>query len=487
MTFQKPFEPIDAAPHTPVEVTASTLHRNLGVWSIAFMALAGASPLGAVIVAVPIVAAVSQNPALPLFFLGATVILTVFTIGFTRMARHVANAGAFYSYIQAGLGRITGTGAATFAMTSYTMLSVGTVIYLGVVSADAIHQLTGVSSPWWIWTAAWWLIISTLGYRDIELSAKVLGVVLVLEIVVVIVIDMAVILNGGAVGVTAASLNPTLLSDGFPSLGLMLAFLSFIGFEATAVFRNEARDPERTIPRATYIAVIGVGLFYAFAAWAITVGVGVAGTVAAATSDPAGIMPGLAGKYVSPIMQDITMVLLVSSMFACVLTFHNVLTRYVYTVANKGVLPRRLGEVSRKHRAPSRASITVTIVIGVLVVAVSIPGWDPVAEVYTWLAGGATLGVIVLMALSSLAVLVFFWKRADARSGVWSTTMAPLVALVCLTALVGLVVRNFAILVPDQAAASVLLVVLFASFGLGVGIAMVFRARRPAAYQALDG
>ena len=48
----------------------------------------------------------------------------------------------------------------------------------------------------------------------------------------------------------------------------------FIGFEATAIFRDEAHDPHRTIPRATYVALIIIGVFYTLSCWAHRVGVG---------------------------------------------------------------------------------------------------------------------------------------------------------------------------------------------------------------------
>jgi amino acid transporter len=495
MTLETPrsFEPVDAGPHTPIAATHTdspathaALHRNLGVGSIAFMALAGAAPLGAVIAAFPIVVSVSQSPAIPVFFILATLILAIFTAGFVRMARYVTNAGAFYSYIQAGLGRIPGTGAATFAVGTYVMLAVALAAYIGVATSDAIAHFGGPATPWWVWTAVWVLITGLLGYRDIELSAKVLGVVLVVEIVVVVVIDIAIIARGGEAGLTTSALNPALLADGYPSLGLMFAFFSFVGFEATAVFRTEARDPEKTIPRATYVAVVGVGLFYAFSAWAITVGVGTEGIVAAATDDPTGMVLGLAQTYVSPIMQDLMQILLLTSIFACMLTFHNVLTRYGYTMATKGILPATLAAIDDKHRAPSRASLSVSVLTAVLVAAVTIGGLDPVAEVYTWLSGAATLGVIVLMALTSLAVLMFFRSRPEARTGWFSTTVAPLIALVCLGAVTYLVIKNFSALVPVPVVANILLVVLAATFGVGVAVACVFRARRPQAYQALD-
>jgi amino acid transporter len=480
-----PFEPVDAGPHTPIDAHSS-LHRNLGVGSIAFMALAGAAPLGAVIAAFPIVIGVSQSPAIPLFFVLATVILAIFTAGFVRMARHVTNAGAFYSYIQAGLGRIPGTGAATFAVGTYVMLSLALAAYIGSATSDAITHFGGPATPWWLWTAAWMVLTALLGYRDIELSAKVLGIVLVVEIVIVVVIDAAILARGGAEGITASALSPSLLGQGFPSLGLMFAFFSFVGFEATAVFRTEARDPERTIPRATYLAVVGVGLFYAFSAWAITIGLGTDQAVAAATDDPTGLVLGLAQTFVSPVMQDVMQVLLLTSTFACILTFHNVLTRYVFTMGAKGILPSAVGMVNARHRAPSRASATVSVVIGVLLVAVWAAGLDPVTEIYTWLSGAATLGVIVLMALTSLAVLVFFRKRAEARTRMWSTTVAPAVALACLAVVTWLVVKNFDALVPSPMVANVLLVVLVAAFGIGAAVAVVFRARRPAVYTALD-
>jgi amino acid transporter len=480
------FDPVDAAPHTPLSTTHSALHRNLGVGSIAFMALAGAAPLGAVIAAFPIVVSVSQSPAIPTFFILATVILAIFTAGFVRMARHVTNAGAFYSYIQAGLGRIPGTGAATFAVGTYIMLAVALAAYIGVATSDGIAHFGGPTTPWWLWTAVWVAVTGILGYRDIELSAKVLGIVLVVEILIVVIVDAAILVEGGEAGVTASALNPQLLTEGFPSLGLMFAFFSFVGFEATAVFRTEARDPEHTIPRATYLAVVGVGLFYAFSAWAITVGVGPDRIVATATDDPTGMVLGLAQTYVSPIMQDVVQVLLVTSIFACMLTFHNVLTRYGFTMSVKGILPSPMSVVSEKHRAPSRASLAVSAITAVLLVVVISAGLDPIAEIYTWLSGAATLGVIVLMALSSLAVLVFFGRRPDARTGVWSTTIAPAVALVCLGAVTWLVVKNFGALVPSPVVANVLLIVLVATYAVGVAVALVFRSRRPAAYQALD-
>ena len=46
----------------------------------------------------------------------------------------------------------------------------------------------------------------------------------------------------------------------------MFAFAAFIEFESTVIFRDEAKTPDRTIPKASYTAVIGVGVFYTITA-----------------------------------------------------------------------------------------------------------------------------------------------------------------------------------------------------------------------------
>src|SRR5690242_21746588 len=50
---------------------------------------------------------------------------------------------------------------------------------------------------------------------------------------------------------------------------LVLATTGFVGFEQSVVFSEESRDPRRTVPRATYIAIALIAVLYAFAAWSM--------------------------------------------------------------------------------------------------------------------------------------------------------------------------------------------------------------------------
>ncbi|MGO2663722.1 APC family permease [Mycetocola reblochoni] len=463
----------------------AALNRGLGVGSIVFMVVAAAAPLGVVAANVPIVISTSGTMAAPLYFLLATAILVLFSVGYTTMTRFVPNAGAFYSYIQAGMGRRLGTGSAMLALLSYGLLFIGVNAYVGVATANALSAFTGWESPWWLWSLVSIAVIGLLGYRDIELSSKVLGVLLVAETLAVVIMDVVVIAQGGAEGLSARSLSPAELAGGTPSLGLMFAFFCFIGFEATAVFRSEARDPDRTIPRATYIAVVGIGLFYAVSSWAVVVGIGSEQAVAASTSDPENVVFAVVTTFVGPILSDVMQVLLATSFFACVLSFHNVITRYVFTLSGKRVLPARLGVVDPVHRAPSRASLWVSIVTGALSIAVMLGGLDPVAQVYTWFSGAATLGLIVLMALTSLAVVVFFRRNRGTTIGFWRGLLAPAVAFVSLGLVVAVVVQNLPLLVGSTLAAVIVAVCVVAAFAGGALVATRMRARDPEHYAQL--
>ncbi len=57
-------------------------------------------------------------------------------------------------------------------------------------------------------------------------------------------------------------------------LGLFFAFWSWVGFESTAMYGEESRNPKKIIPRATMLSVLGVGAFYVFVSWMAIAGTG---------------------------------------------------------------------------------------------------------------------------------------------------------------------------------------------------------------------
>lgn len=77
---------------------------SLGLWSIIFFVIAAASPLTGVVGGLPVAFMAGNDSGVPGVYVVAGVLLVVFSFCFVAMSRYVVNAGAFYSYIEQGLG-----------------------------------------------------------------------------------------------------------------------------------------------------------------------------------------------------------------------------------------------------------------------------------------------------------------------------------------------------------------------------------------------
>jgi amino acid transporter len=158
------------------------------------------------------------------------------------MALRIRNPGAFYSYIGRSLGKLTGGGAALLAVTAYSLIAVAQLGAFGAFASGTVSRLTGVNLPWAVWSFGALALVTILGHRRISLSAKVLGVALLAEIAILVVLAIAVLLRGGPQGMSFDSFKPSLIFAG-GGTGAMFAvvFGSFIGFESTAIYAEEAR------------------------------------------------------------------------------------------------------------------------------------------------------------------------------------------------------------------------------------------------------
>jgi amino acid transporter len=426
-----------------------SLTGSLGVTAIVFMVVAAAAPLTVVGGAAPLGILLGNGVGYPAMFAISAVVLLLFSVGLATMAKHVPKPGAFFTFVGYGLGRPMGLATAYLALLTYTTIQVAVYGYMGYVLEVTIAGVGGPDLPWYLYSLAVIALVGILGYRHIELSSKVLGVLLIGEILIVLALVVAVVASGGPEGLSLAPFEPTNIVSGAPGVGLMFAIAAFIGFEATAIFRDEAKNPSRTIPIATYVAVIGIGVFYTLASWALVMAWGPGGVVDAAAADPGTMVIVTTLNYLGPIGEAIINVLLITSMFACVLSFHNVITRYQHSMSTAGVLPRRLGDVHHRHLSPHTSSLVQTVTAVVFIGAFAILGLDPVLAVFTWFSGVATLAIAILMAITSVAVIVYFTRKRRGVASLWHTVIAPALGLVGLVASAVIITAYFPMLVGD--------------------------------------
>jgi amino acid transporter len=476
---------IPTGPHAHT-VHDERLRGSLGVTSIIFMVVAAAAPLTAVGGVFPLQAMLGDGVGTPALTLASSVVLLLFTVGLTTMARLLPRPGAFFTYVGHGLGRPAGVAAAWLAVLTYTAAQVGIVAMLGSQLQSFIAgTLNGPDVAWWIYSLVMLAITGILGYRHLELSAKVLGVMLVLEIGIVLLLAVVALFQGGHDGVSMDSFRWGNITSGSPGLGLMFAIASFLGFESTAIFRDEAKDPERTVPRATYGAVIVIAVFYTFTQWALILAVGVdrfPGWIPDHVSD---FIMVLASDYLGGFGAKVVNLLLITSLYACVLSFHNVLNRYGHSMGIAHALPRAFSRVHRQHGSPYVAATVQVSLAAVMTIAFAAFGLDPILQVFTWFGGVAMFTIVVLMAVASLAVIVYL-ARPDVQESLWKTWVAPGLGLLGLLFVAYMQIKNFPLLLgePSVTGRVVFFYVLIAAFPVfGLVQALWLRARRPASYR----
>ena len=266
---------------------------------------------------------------------------------------------------------------------------------------------------------------------------------------------------------------------------LALAFGAFIGFEATAIYREEARTPDRTVPRATYIAVGFLGLFYAFISWVIIQAFGNTGAVAVAAKNPAGMFFTAMTTYVGTWATDLMRVLIVTSLFAALLAFHNAITRYTYALASEGALPRRLGRIHPVHKSPYIARYAQTALAAAVVAGFAITHADPYLQLLLWVNTPGVIGIVALQALTAFAVWRYF-RRNQHTESTTRTVVAPLAAGILLTGAALLIIWKIGLLTAASPAVNWTLIgSVPAVFALGAGYAARMRRRRPEVYARL--
>jgi amino acid transporter len=486
MPFTK--EAAATTPHTNAAPRTELKKNAIGTRDIVFMLVSAAAPLTIVVGIAPLALAVGGVGA-PSIYIAGALGLALFAVGFMALTRYVRSYSGFYGYIAKSLGRIAGLGSGVTAWMSYNGIQIGLYGLLGIQANLAVKSLTGVELPWWLYAVVSIGAVWYLGWRGIDVGAKVLAVLLTLETAIVAIVAIFVLAKGGAQGIGFDSFSPdSIFTPQFAAV-IALGFSAFMGFESGALYREEARDPDRSVPRATYISIAFIGAFYAFAVWIIVQAFGPTAIQEFAaghldTGDTAYIAAGnFAGEWCVNLMS----VLIVTSIFAAQLSFHNTINRYTLSLSREGIFPRRSGRISSRYGTPSVAGIEQTVLSLVLVAGAALLQLDPFTQFLVWANSPGVIGILLLQALTGIGVVVFFVRHKEHRPR-WYVIPSAVVATLIMCLVTYLMADNVELItgLPDgDAINTALLVIAPAVFIAGAILAAVLRRVNPGAYQRI--
>src|SRR5262249_41290176 len=172
------------------EKNIDLLHaKAIGLLGVLFLTVTGAAPMSAMLGNVPFGSGFGNGIYIPAAFLLATIVLTIFSVGYAAMAQRVSSVGGFYSYISLGLGRDMGMAAGMASFVSYSVFEASLCGLFAYFANGWVQTHLGINIPW-IWFAVFMIVlISILSDRDVQLSARILGVALILEVIILLIFD----------------------------------------------------------------------------------------------------------------------------------------------------------------------------------------------------------------------------------------------------------------------------------------------------------
>jgi len=485
--------------------------NSIGLIGVLFLSVATAAPITAMVGNVPIAIGFGNGAGAPAGYMVATIVLGLFAIGYATMAKHITSTGAFYGFVSQGLGRIPGLVGGLLTSLAYIVFEAALVGIFGYFGNQLSVNLFHADISWVFFSVGMLVVNAVLTYFDLSLAAKVLGVFLVAEIFMLALLAGGVVAHGGGPqGWSWESLNPlsafksvtgsfknpmtgtTVAAAGTAGVGLFFAFWSWVGFESTAMYGEESKNPKKIIPIAIMTSVLGIGVFYVLVSWLAIVGTGPQNAIALAQDSTTapwvffGPVENNIGHWAVVMFQ----ILLLSGSFACGMAFHNCAARYIYALGREGHLPglaETIGRTHPRHGSPHIAGFLQTALATAIVLFFFATGRDPYTGLYTLMAILGTGAILIVQAMAAFAVIGYFHGRKEhPESAHWfKTLVAPGLGGLGMLYVCYLLLKNAAFAAGSAVEDPVFLAIpyIIGAFVLaGLGLGFWLRAKRPGIY-----
>ena len=481
---------------------ARGLRRDaLGLPALIFSVATAAAPLTALMLNVPVLV-VGAGWAAPAAFAVAALMLAVFSVGYVAMSGRVNSAGGMYAFVSLGLGRTAGLGAAAVVTMAYAVLTAAIIGAFGYFASTTVEDWTEVSIP--IWTLLFGALAVSLlfAWFDVRITARVLGVFFVAEILVLVVFAVAVLVQGGESGLSAAPLNPLELADNeaaiavfgtaAPGLALFGALWSWTGFEMAPNYGEETRRRPGMMAAAMLGTLAVLAVVYVLVSYAFVIGYGSDGVGAGVAAQFEGQVASayfpLTDRYGGGALTTAFEALIVTSLFACQLAFFNTASRYLFALGRQGVLPRALARTHGRRQTPHVAGIALALALALYIGAFQLDDASRDAallKLATWSPLLGVFGVLAVQALCSLAIVAYFRRQGGGNR--LSTLVAPVAGAALMAFAAYLLLDNRTALAAAEGVPFVQAIpwVVLAVFATGTGTALWLRIRDTARYRTL--
>lgn len=302
-------------------------------------------------------------------------------------------------YVSAGLGARIGAVASWALLLGYGATLLACLLFFGFFLQQLLLQL-GLSVPRQVAYLLGGVACLELSRRGVRLSTRTMLGTETISALIILALTVVIVREGwGRVDLRA--INPVLDSAAQVRSGLMVAVLSFIGFESAANLGREAVRPERAVPRGIRAALLIAGAL--FMVWGAFLPEGLSWLPALARQqlDPLSALAQQLGVPGAGVAIKLGALL---CLFGTCLGALTALARLTYGLAEQQLLPPVLTRVGSGSGMPDLALLSTgapLLLGGALVVQHDLD----VSQIFTLFGGFSVLGFLLVYGLVALASL----------------------------------------------------------------------------------
>jgi len=393
-------------------VHESGLKRVLSAWDLFFMGVGAIIGTG-IFVLTGIAAATQAGPAVVVSFLVAGAAAAFAAFAYAELAGMLGGSGSAYGYARTAFGEFVGwligwvlvmeyavsvaavsTGWSGYFNNALTAAGLGLPEYL--TKAPALGGMINLPAAGIILVLMALLIVGTKE-----------GARLNTAMVFVKLLTITVFLVVGVGYVNTDNWTPFMpfgwfdhAADGHP-IGILaaasLVFFAYVGFDAVSTATEEAKDPQKDVPRGLLWALAVCSFIYILVSIVLT---GMVSYTELNVPSPVAYALQLVGvNWASALVSTGA----VAGLTTVMLVLYYGLTRIIFAMSQDGMLPSPLSLVSKKHHTPVNAIVITGVMMSLMA------GFLPLGT----LAELVNVGTLSAFVLVSLAVVVLRRTEPD--------------------------------------------------------------------------
>jgi APA family basic amino acid/polyamine antiporter len=339
----------------PTPGSEHSLVRAVGVWGLA-AAIANVT-IGGGIFRLPAAVAGALGAAAPLAYLVCAVAMGLIVMCIAEAGSRVSLTGGPYAYVELAFGPFFGfqAGVMLWVLGTYAVAAVATVFADNV--ATLIPALAGPIPRAALLIATFAIVggVNMIGVSQGSRLNQITTVAKLAPLLLLIVVGVFSI-QGENLAITTVPASGDVLRA-----SIVLIF-AFTGIETALVPSGEVQSPSRTVPRAIFVAMIGVTLLYVALQY---VAQGVLGAALATSATP---LADAAGIVLGPWGRTLLLIGVVVSTFGYLSGMALAVPRALYAFARDGFLPASIASVHPTWKTPHIAialqlAVTCTLAI----------------------------------------------------------------------------------------------------------------------------